>query len=205
MVMCGYMIREKSVARLRKLGVADSKMLTKKQREFLFSHVKKLADDMIVFNISAAEIDKLRTVSNLNKLEISRMRQMIELLGPDKVIIDAPEANTDGFAKKVIAGLDVPDGVEILAENFADRNHMEVAAASIIAKVSRDNEIEKLHRQHGFFGSGYPSDPVTIEFLKNWIKENNDFPDCVRKSWITAQLLKEAKEQTKIGKYANGR
>ncbi|MBI2578086.1 MAG: ribonuclease HII [Candidatus Aenigmarchaeota archaeon] len=199
MVMCGYLIREKSVTKLKKLGVTDSKLLSKKQREFLFSHVKKLADDMIVFHIPAAEIDRLRTVSNLNKLEIERMRQMIELLEPDKVIIDAPEANVANFKKKISSGLKAKS--VIAAENFADKNYIEVAAASVIAKVSRDREIETLHKKYGYFGSGYPSDSATIGFLKNWIKENKEFPDFVRKSWITAQLIMEEKEQTKIGKF----
>lgn len=200
MVMCGYLIREKNAAKLKKLGVADSKLLSKKQREFLFNHVKKLADDMIVFNITAKEIDALRTKSNLNKLEIERMRQMIELLEPDKVIIDAPEADVINFKKKISSGLKTKS--MIVTENFADKNHMEVAAASIIAKVSRDREIETLHKKYGYFGSGYSSDPVTIGFLKNWIKENKEFPDFVRKSWITAQLIKEEKEQTKLGNFA---
>ena len=199
MVMCGYLIRERNVAKLRKLGVTDSKLLTKKQREFLFAHVKKLADDMIVFHVSAKEIDALRTISNLNKLEIERMKQMIQLLEPDKVIIDAPESRTDRFMKKVSAGLD--GRTEIIAENFADKKYLEVAAASIIAKVNRDREIEMLHKQYGFFGSGYSSDPITIAFLKNWIKDRKDWPDFVRKSWITAQLIKEEKEQTKILKF----
>ncbi len=199
MVMCGYLVREKNVAKLKKLGVTDSKLLSKKQREYLFTHVKKLADDMIVFHISAKEIDALRTKTNLNKLEIERMRQMIDLLKPDKAIIDAPESRTDRFTKKVSAGLD--KRIKIVAENFADKKYTEVGAASIIAKVNRDMEIEKLHKQYGFFGSGYSSDPATIKFLKNWINENKEFPDCVRKSWITAQVIKEEKEQMKLGKF----
>jgi ribonuclease HII len=199
MVMCGYLVRERNVARLRKLGVADSKMLTRRQREFLFARVKKLAEDMIVFHISAQEIDALRTESNLNKLEISRMKQMIDLLQPDKVIIDAPENNTEKFARKISSGL--ASKAKITCENFADKNYIEVAAASIIAKVHRDMEIGKLHKQYGFFGSGYSSDPTTIAFLKQWIKENKDWPDCVRRSWITAQLIKEEKEQLKLNKF----
>ena len=164
MVMCGYLIKEKSAGQLKKIGVADSKQLSPKQREFLFNHVKKLADDLIVFSISAKEIDSLRTESNLNKLEISRMQQMIELLQPDKVIIDAPESNEEKFRKKIKSGIKTK--AEIVAENFADKNHIQVAAASIIAKVTRDREIENLHKKHGFFGSGYTSDPRTIAFLK---------------------------------------
>jgi ribonuclease HII len=93
------------------------------------------------------------------------------------------------------------DGTQIVAENFADKNHLEVGAASIIAKVNRDKEIEKLHKKHGFFGSGYTSDDRTIRFLKNWIKMNKEFPSFVRKSWVTAMLIKEEHQQKKIAEF----
>jgi len=85
-----------------------------------------------------------------------------------------------------------------VAENFADRKYPVVSAASIIAKVERDKEIKKLHKKYGFFGSGYTSDERTIRFLKDWIKKNKEFPDIVRKTWVTAEELKKLKEQKKL-------
>lgn len=184
--MCGYLIEEKKVPELRKIGVRDSKLLSRSRREQIFEKIKNLSDDFVVLKTSAREIDHLRTVSNLNKHEISRMREMITLLNPDKVVIDALESNEKKFHSKISAGF---GGLEIVAENFADKNYLEVGAASICAKVNRDREIDDLHKVHGNFGSGYPSDPVTVTFLKDWIKKNK-VPDCVRKSWFTVYALK---------------
>ena len=181
--------------KLKEIGAKDSKMLAPGKREKIFPRLKKLADELIILRISAKEIDKLRTITNLNKLEIERIRGMIKSLEPDLARVDAPEANVKRFHEKVAKGI---NKTKIIAENFADRKYLEVGAASIIAKVYRDREIKKLHKKYGFFGSGYTSDARTIGFLKNWLQNNKDFPDIVRKSWITAMLLKEEKEQKKI-------
>ncbi len=200
LVLCGYLIDEKKVEKLRVYGVKDSKLLTPTKRSQLFPKLRCLADGYSTIQISAAEIDRLRTISNLNKIEIEKMQFLINKLQPDKVVIDAPEVRTDNFAKKIRQRLETD--CEIVAENFADRNYPEVGAASIIAKVLRDREIMKLHKKYGNFGSGYSSDPVTIAFLKSWLKKNKEFPDFVRKSWITAQLMIIERQQTKIGQFA---
>jgi len=41
-------------------------------------------------------------------------------------------------------------------------------------------------------------------FLKDWIKKNKEFPDFVRKSWITSMLIKEEMQQKKIMEFLNG-
>ncbi len=73
--------------------------------------------------------------------------------------------------------------------NKADKLIPIVSAASIIAKVIRDTIINELHREYGDFGSGYPSDPRTIRFLKNWVREHGDLPPIVRRSWSTVKKI----------------
>lgn len=201
--MCGYLVDETKLEKLKKLDVKDSKLLTAKKRSYLAPRLKRLADDFIIFSIPASEIDKLRTISNLNALEIGRMQQMINLLSPDKVVIDSLEVNTKNFAKKVMARVKVKP--QIITENFADKNYLEVGAASIIAKVERDKAIKKLHKHHGFFGSGYCTDEITIKFLKNWIKKNKEFPPFMRKSWFTAQRIREELEQKNVKAFLGGK
>lgn len=196
LVICGYLINEDKLTELSQTGVKDSKMLTPAKRSKLEPLLKEMADDVIILKMSASEIDTLRDVTNLNRLEIGKMSRIINMIRPDKVIIDAIEANVKAFKKKVCRDLD--HECEIICENYADKNHIEVSAASIMAKVCRDREIEELRRIYGDIGSGYTSDPVTIAFLKNWIKKNKEFPDFVRRSWITAQLMMEEKEQKKV-------
>lgn len=203
MTICGYLVDENKTGKLKTLGVKDSKLLTEKRRSYLAPRLKRLADDFVIFSVPASEIDKLRTVSNLNALEISRMREIIELLKPGKVIIDSPEVNTKKFGQKIMRNMR-HNGFDLVAENFADKNYLEVGAASILAKVERDAAIKKLHKQHGFFGSGYATDEITINFLKDWIKRNKEFPAFVRKSWFTAQWIKEELEQKNVKAFLGG-
>ena len=71
---------------------------------------------------------------------------------------------------------------------------MVVSAASIIAKTTRDFEIEKIKEKIGIdFNSGYPSDKKTQEFLK---KYHNKFPDIFRKSWASYKNIKKAKQKS---------
>jgi ribonuclease HII len=83
--------------------------------------------------------------------------------------------------------------VEVVSEHKADRNYAVVSAASIVAKVERDREIAELAKTLGDFGSGYPSDPRTISFLKQCCEKLEEYPDFVRKSWKPAKKVKDSR------------
>ncbi|MBU0761453.1 MAG: ribonuclease HII, partial [Candidatus Altiarchaeota archaeon] len=74
----------------------------------------------------------------------------------------------------------------------ADDKYAEASAASILAKVERDRDIEKLKDIWGDFGSGYPSDPLTQDFIRK-LREKGAYPDFIRKSWSTVSSEKQAK------------
>ncbi|ENN96258.1 ribonuclease HII [Methanocaldococcus villosus KIN24-T80] len=65
-----------------------------------------------------------------------------------------------------------------------------VSAASIIAKVIRDNIINEYKKEFGDFGSGYPSDIKTVEFLKRYYEIHNKLPPIAREKWKTCKRLK---------------
>jgi ribonuclease HII len=46
----------------------------------------------------------------------------------------------------------------------------------------------KLRKDHNL-GSGYPSDPVTVKFVKKYYKKNKIMPNFVRKSWKPVQKI----------------
>lgn len=74
-------------------------------------------------------------------------------------------------------------------ESGADNRYPAVGAASILAKVTRDRALEKLSREWGSLGSGYPSDPTTKEWLSDWSDEDRAWPPFVRTNWSTIQRL----------------
>ncbi|MBI4014964.1 MAG: ribonuclease HII [Candidatus Aenigmarchaeota archaeon] len=191
MMICGYLIDESKRAELKASGAKDSKLLAPAKREAIAAKLRDIADDYVVLKAGVKEIDEAVDKGNLNVLEMEKMAEIIRTLRPDKAIVDCPETNTARFARRLSALA----GMTVIAENYADATYVEVSAASILAKSEREKEIALLHKEHGFFGTGYTSDERTITFLKDWLERNKGLPGFARKSWITSQVLVATKEQ----------
>ncbi|PIN80342.1 ribonuclease HII [Candidatus Woesearchaeota archaeon CG10_big_fil_rev_8_21_14_0_10_32_9] len=194
MVMCICATDEKNLDKLSEIGVKDSKLLSPLQRERLFEQIKKICNHKIVI-ISSQEIDDSLNdpEMNLNKLEAKTSAMLINSVKSDKVTLDCPSTNIPAYRQYVQNFVKV--NTTIIAEHKADLNYVIVGAASILAKVTRDAEIEKIKQKHNVeFGSGYPSDPRTISFLKNnWKKY-----DFFRKTWATYKKVAENQNQRQL-------
>jgi ribonuclease HII len=192
LVIAGVLFDEKELPKLVELGVKDSKLLSPQKREAFSSQIKKLALVYHIAWLSPAEIDLVvernRILHKLNRLEAQAMARVITVLKPDVVYVDASDILADRFGEHIAENLTFSP--KIISEHKADVKYPIVSAASIIAKVERDNVISKLQKKHGNMGCGYPSDPNTIKFLEDWIRKFGSYPDFVRKSWKTAKRVK---------------
>ena len=195
LVIAGVLIKEEDLPRLVQLGVRDSKLLSPHRREFLAVEIKKTVEKYSLAKLSPWEIDEVvlkgRKLRKLNWLEAQTMARVIEALRPDVAYVDASDVLEERFKQDILDCLSFK--VKIVSEHKADRNYPVVSAASIIAKVERDGEIAELANVHGDFGSGYPSDPRTVAFLKGCCKKSGEYPDFVRKSWAPARKAKGEK------------
>lgn len=202
LIIAGAMFNEQDLPKLKALDVRDSKELTPQRREFLEEKIKDLTVDFVVVSISARKIDELRSQgTNLNRIEIDYMTEIIKTLKPDKVVVDSPEANTQKIKDEILGKLEGME-TEVVSENYADKKYPEVSAASILAKVIRDRSIKSLEQRLGEeIGAGYPSDERTIDFLKRTLEKYKDYPDFVRKSWVTSQRVKGESDQRKLGNF----
>src|SRR3989344_7253116 len=150
LVMAGILIEEKDEPQLRKIKVKDSKLLTPKQRTALFPKITKIAENYKIIVVSPQEIDKAVKKDdglNLNWLEANKSIEIIEELKPDLTILDSPSNNIKSYKSYVQHHL--KHKTQIQAEHKADLNYPVVSAASILAKVTRDAEIEKIKKQIG--------------------------------------------------------
>jgi len=205
LVVAGVSIDESKIPELVSLGVRDSKLLLPKRRRFLYKKIKKIAIKVSYEKILPKEIDRVvfkgERLFRLNYLEAKSMSSVLHKLDFDRAFIDCCDTNQIRFGQLVsdliadrkglcfTLGEKNPICEKIVSEHHADRNHPVVSAASIIAKVTRDSFIKKLHKRHGEFGSGYPSDPFTISFLKRCFDAGNQFPDMTRLSWSTVRRI----------------
>jgi ribonuclease HII len=196
LVIAGVLMNENDLSKLAELGVKDSKLLSPHRREVLAPEIKRVAKDYNIVKLSPRQIDDVvlngRKLRRLNWLEAQTMAKVIEALKPDKAYVDASDVLEERFGRDILDFLSFR--IPIVSEHKADRTYPIVSAASIIAKVERDREVAELAKAHGDFGSGYPSDPRTMDFLRRCLKKMEDYPDLVRRSWKPVKRVKSDEE-----------
>ena len=130
-------LTKKNKLHLKQFGVKDSKKLTPKKRKLLLPEILFLCTDYGIGQSSAREIDKLgiRVATELSMIRaIKKLKEK-----PSEIIIDGPLSLRPwkGIQKNIVAG---------------DSKFISIASASIIAKVSRDNLMERLEKKYsGYF------------------------------------------------------
>ena len=114
-------------------------------------------------------------------------------------ICDAADVDAARFVRRVSEGL--PEGVSLTGEHGADERYGVVSAASIVAKVERDERVSALKTEYGEVGSGYPSDPATRTFLSSYVAEFGELPACARASWQTSKDVLAAETQETLAEF----
>lgn len=118
-------------------GLKDSKLLSKKQRDYLFSIIQ---ESCLAWSLGRAEIEEIDNINILQASLLSMQRAIMSLaIKPDHVLVDGlclPK--TPYKAEGIING---------------DKIVPSISAASIIAKVIRDKEMDeydKIYPDYGF-------------------------------------------------------
>ena len=121
------------------LGLDDSKKLSEKKREELFVEIKEKALAWTVCEISAEVIDEINILEATKKAMRTCVEEISKKIRPDLLLIDA--VNLSGT------------GVDVVPIIKGDANSDSIAAASILAKVTRDHvmvEYDKVYPGYGF-------------------------------------------------------
>ncbi len=203
--------------KLSEIGVRDSKLLTRRKREFLFDDIKEVCEEVKAYPISNEEINAaMRSGVSLNQLEAIRFAQLVDTLESNvqKMYIDSPDVRAERFgmrmklsAKKPMLVVGAAAGkkdkangsMRVISEHKADARYPAVSAASIVAKVLRDREMERIERESGVeIGSGYPSDRYTIEAIKTNLASKRLNP-YIREYWKTLAKIKQRKIKEFVG------
>ena len=153
---------------LKQLGVTDSKKLTEKKRKLLLPKIISLSSDYSLGQSSAREIDQLGI---RYATELSMIRAIKKLKSkPHEVIIDGPLSLRlwKSHQRNIIAG---------------DSKFTSIAAASIVAKVTRDFLMERLEKKFsGYFifkNKGYGTKEHLLSLKANGLTNLH------RKSFLT--------------------
>ncbi|KAI6155441.1 ribonuclease H-like domain-containing protein [Pisolithus tinctorius] len=217
---------------LDKLGFADSKTLTPSKRTELLgvlnSDPENLGWSVRVISPQAISSGMLKAPpTNLNKQSqdatILLIREVLQRgIQLSEVYVDALGTTTTYEA--YLSSL-FPE-IHFTVTQKADSKFKIVGAASVAAKVTRDACIEswtfeeqnmtadeKVFSRN--FGSGYPSDPKTQEWMKDTLHPTFGFPSMVRFSWTTVKVLLEKSahpvkwidegQESSVAAFGNGR
>lgn len=126
-------------------GLNDSKKLSEKRRASLFDEIQSKAIGWCIATATVAEIDEL----NILHASMLAMHRAVDGLtcDLDLVLVDGNRLPRWPYKAEAIIG--------------GDAKVAEIAAASILAKVSRDREMQRLHEQYPEYGldrhKGYPT------------------------------------------------
>ncbi|MCP8304426.1 MAG: ribonuclease HII [archaeon] len=197
LVIAGVCVSKDKLKQLGEIGVRDSKLLSPYRRARLYRQIIDISDDVSLIKLTPEQIDEYvlrgKKYEKLNYLEATSMAKVIEPLDAEVVYVDASDVDVERFKQDILKSL--KRKVELISVHHADRIYPIVSAASIIAKVNRDRDLSELADKFGSIGSGYPSDPRTINFLKRWLREHGDLPPFARRSWKTVKKLLDKKRE----------
>ncbi len=199
MVIAG--VKTNDDADLIDMGVKDSKRLAPSKRRELKEKIER-ASEFTLRVIPAENIDSLRKSMSLNELESDIFANLINDLCDDRdtVYVDSASTDEEKFRRSIEKRLEA--NPEIVSEHEADDSYPVVSAASILAKVRRDEEVENISKDIGRdIGSGYPSDTKTRDFLQDWITEKGNLPPYTRKSWETCRELMNKYKTRSLDKF----
>lgn len=181
---------------LRAAGVKDSKQLSPDQRHQLEGPIRShiVAHGFSVISAEVVGDDRY----NVNHLELEAMASWIFQVRPKAVYVDVPARAGKGLENfcQTLAWRSGISRSRILGANKADQRFPIVSAASIMAKIHRDGLVDSLRHECGDFGSGYPSDPKTVAYLRALVSRTGHVvPNWVRAKWETyRQLVGEASQ-----------
>ncbi len=130
-------------------GLADSKTCTLAQRERLYDEISRKC---VAWSVAAVETDEIDRI-NIHQATLQAMRRAVLLLAPlpDAVLVDAFRIPSLPMAQRGVIG--------------GDRRASAIAAASIMAKVTRDRLMQVLHDADPRYGFDRHKGYATAEHL----------------------------------------
>lgn len=131
-------------------GLCDSKMITALERERLYDVITRKALAWAVASAQPSEIDAM----NIHRASLEAMRRAVTMLAPlpDMVLVDAFRIPNLFMAQRGVVG--------------GDRKCSAIAAASIVAKVTRDREMLSHHAADPRYGYDHHKGYATAEHLQ---------------------------------------
>lgn len=208
LVMTAFAVVAKDERKLTDAGARDSKVMTPKQREDSREKLLKMGLHRTRL-ITATEInDAMGKRVSLNELEARELALMLAEFAVElekagstvkTIFVDSPDPVPVKYAQRLRKNAPALSKYEIVSENHSESKHPCIAAASVVAKTTRDAELEKIKDIFGEdFGTGYTHDARTIDFARRHLRDVRLEP-FLRTKWKTVRNLESV--QVDLNKY----
>jgi len=189
MVIAAVAIDSRTAASLSRKGLRDSKSYGAGEdahalRSELAAEIRKRAVWLMHIEVEHTEIDARVCRNELNVLERELATKLIEKAPAcDKIIADG---------KRMFAALGARYP-QFLSVDRAEEHHASVAAASVIAKVIRDNRFNAIRARYEpevgpITGGGY-ANAATRKWLRAYAERHGRLPDEARRTWPYPHLV----------------
>lgn len=164
-----------------KHGLKESKKLSRSLRDDYAELIKDSCLKYHVVEITNHEIDQ----SNIDELELSAMIEIIREASADRVIIDCP-----AHRSRWLSWLEPEVGADhLILEHKADDRYPACAAASVIAKSTRDRHVDDLGLPcGGYFGK------ALYDRIRDDYERLGEVPPYVRRRWSNVRKILEPAE-----------
>ncbi len=183
LVVAGVVVDPLKAGALTRLGVRDSKRFgagdaARTHRRALTAHIERLAENIVVRVLDAAEVDRYAAAGDLNVLERRAADEIVREAGTVHRVV------ADG--RRLFEALR-PRYPHLEAVDDGESHHVAVAAASVIAKDRRDALIgslmEKYVAEYGAVKGGGYVNAATERFLRRYHRQTGGLPAETRLSW----------------------
>ena len=194
LVVCSLCVPSEDLEFIKATGAMDSKALSSSKRESVYNDIIREVENrgwgVGLAVCEPSRIDYNSINSDLNSLEVKLFSEALELSADPEnsghLKVDACDVDEERFGKRLSEELGSDwKGWKIESRHGMDSLDVVTGAASIIAKVERDNRIDELSRDLELdLGSGYPSDRKTRLAVRKLV--SGQLPhNCLRWSWKT--------------------
>jgi len=162
-------------------GLRESKKLSRDRRDGYAELIRDSCLKYHVVEITNNEIDQ----TNIDELELSAMMEIIQAATADQVIIDCP-----AHRSRWLAWLEPEVGSDrLILEHKADDKYAACAAASVVAKSARDQQIDDLGLPCGGYSGKALYDRIRADYLRL-----GEIPPYVRRRWSNVRKILEPTE-----------
>lgn len=206
LVIGGVIMKTQDYAKLRKIGVDDSKKFgsstrSRRNRKGILIEAASHLDYAKYEIITAREIDEnLINGVNMYDLEAKAISNILNSSDLFQDLVETIYLHQVGTMKKgkmieklLMNGVSENICEKIIYEKGADKKYIPVSMASIIAKVTRDEHLEQISTQVcGEYISGYPTS-ITQKFLEQYLESEKQLSNHVRftRNWDPLNRLKK--------------